>query len=171
MASGGNVAIFPNARKEQEASVEAGPDEKRNAPRIPAAEIPAITGLRISPHGAEAALVNISTTGLLADCGVRLKPGSTVTIQFEGQFPQAPVPGRVVRCSVARVTNAGGLRYHVAVAFAAAIRLPIEAPPAPPVVPPSLMMTHTAPPPPAAAAASAPAVPAEPKRPLIRNRW
>src|SRR5215813_8245768 len=100
MGSPASIAIFPNQGQPPEPRGGGEADsgiEKRNAPRYPASEIPSITGLRMSPHGAEASLVNLSTTGLLAECAVRLKTGSTVTVQFEGTFTPATVHGRVAR--------------------------------------------------------------------------
>jgi hypothetical protein len=178
MGSPASIAIFPNQGQPPEPpdAAAAGGTEKRNAPRHPASDVPSITGLRLSPHGAEASLVNISTTGLLAECAVRLKTGSTVTVQFEGTFTPATVQGRVARCSVSRVSNTGMLIYHVGLAFDEAIRLPEELERA------EAAMVET--PAPAAAAvqvpetpvvetpAAAPAPPAvEHVRPTLRNRW
>src|SRR5690349_3380277 len=128
MGSPASIAFFPNQGQPPEprdGEAEAGA-EKRNAVRYPASEVPSIVGLRMSPHGAEASLVNISTTGLLAECAVRLKTGSTVTVQFEGTFTPTTVQGRVARCAVARVNESGTLMYHVGLAFAEAIALPAE---------------------------------------------
>jgi len=96
--------------------------ENRTAVRFPASAVPSITGLSLSPHGAEAMLVNISTTGLLAECGVRLKTGSTVRVNFEGGFLPRTVEGRVARASVGSMTS-NGIRYHVGIAFDEAIAL------------------------------------------------
>jgi hypothetical protein len=193
MGAPATVAIFPDPRHGQlpdAPTVDTGADaEKRNAPRIPAAEVPSITGLRMSPHGADATLVNISTSGLLAECGIRLKTGSTVTIQFEGTFEPATMQGRVARCSVARVTTGGALRYHVGLAFSAPISLPVDtarAAAAPAPISSAAIPTAAAPESPAAAAsvagsgdadsssatdAAPPAAAPEPPRPLVRNRW
>jgi PilZ domain len=136
------------------------------APRIQASEIPSITGLRLSPHGAEAKLVNISTSGLLAECALRLKVGSTVSVQFEGTFSSAAVPGRIARCEVSTMKS-GMLMYHIGIDFNAPIDLG-DAQPA------------------QAAEAKRPAASVEPMRPravgpvpvapapaapVIRNRW
>jgi hypothetical protein len=99
-------------------------DENRTAPRRAASAIPTITGLRISPHGVEAALVNISETGVLAECGERLKPGSSVTVVFEGSFVPRTMEGRVARNSVSSMGADGRLRYHVGIQFARPIQLP-----------------------------------------------
>jgi len=98
-------------------------DENRNAPRRPASAVPSITGLRISPHGVEATLINISVSGVLAECGERLKPGSAVTVVFEGTFVPRTIEGRVARNSVSAMGKDGRLRYHVGISFTAPIDL------------------------------------------------
>ena len=92
------------------------------APRRPASAVPSITGLRISPPGFKANLVDISASGLLAEWGVGLKVGQAVTVNFEGTFEPQSVKAHVVRSSVASMT-AAGVRYHVGLAFMAAIEL------------------------------------------------
>ena len=46
--------------------------EQSAAPRQPASAVPSIKGLRISPPGFKATLVDISGSGLLAEWGVAL---------------------------------------------------------------------------------------------------
>ena len=87
------------------------------APRIPAAQIPSITGLRLSPHGADAALINISSSGLLAECALRLKVGSTVSVQFEGTFSASAAAGRIARCEVSTMGKNGQLMFHIGIDF------------------------------------------------------
>lgn len=123
--------------------------------RRPAAEVPSITGLRLSPHGAEASLVNISTTGLLAECTVRLKVASPVQVLFEGGFSPSSVAGRVARCEVASMGRDGVLRYHIGVEFSAPIVL--DEAPAQPVRPEA----EPLPPPPHPT----------PVPQAVRNRW
>jgi len=72
-----------------------------------------ITGLRFLPQNAPATLVNISSTGLLAETVARLTVGSTTTVALEGGFTPATVSGRVVRCEVAVMGRDGMLRYHL----------------------------------------------------------
>jgi hypothetical protein len=100
-----------------------GGEENREAPRRPASAVPTITSLRISPHGVEASLVNISESGVLAECGERLKPGSAVTVVFEGTFTPRSVEGRVARNTVSSMGKDGRLRYHVGIAFTKQITL------------------------------------------------
>jgi hypothetical protein len=167
--------------------------ENRTAARRLASAIPEITGLRISPHGVEATLVNISETGLLAECGERLKPGSAVTVVFEGTFQPRTMEGRVARNSVSSMGSDGRLRYHVGISFARAIELPpeepapiVEAPAPPPAVaapepvePVLAIPVEPAAPEFAPPSAPAPAAQAEPEEivvPIVfpqavRNRW
>jgi hypothetical protein len=92
------------------------------APRRSPADVPSIKGIRISPPGFKATLVDISESGLLAEWGVALKIGQAVTVNFEGTFTPQAVQGHVVRSSVASMTSAG-VRYNVGLAFATPIVL------------------------------------------------
>lgn len=126
----------------------------RSSRRWPSAMVPSITGLRFSPQGVTATLVNISETGLLADCSERLKPGTVLTVIFEGAQKLKSVPGRVARANVSSMDADRHLHYHVGIVFSRAIPLDeemgtVEAPAAPEPEPPSVA-----------------AVPR-----LVRNRW
>jgi len=94
--------------------------------RRPAASMPNITGIQLLPHGAEASLVNISTTGLLAESAARLQVGSSVKIVFAGGFVPTSVAGRVARCEIAAMDRDGTLRYNLAIEFDAALTLDEE---------------------------------------------
>jgi hypothetical protein len=94
-----------------------------NALRRPASDFPGIVGVTLLPLGAEATLLNISTTGLLSESTARLPVGSPVTVQFRGTFSPLSVVGRVVRCEVAAMGHDGLLRYAIAVEFASPISL------------------------------------------------
>jgi len=101
----------------------AGQTEAHGAPRRrPASAMPSITGLRISPPGIGATLVDISTNGLLAESGVAPRIGQEVEVTFEGTFSPATAAGQVVRSAIAAMAP-GGIRYHVAVAFTTPIVL------------------------------------------------
>lgn len=119
------LSIAPKLKASSMAPNPATPsgEENRDAPRRPASAVPSITGLRISPHGVEATLVNISESGLLAECGERLKPGSVVTVVFEGTFTPRSVESRVARNTVASMGKDGRLRYHVGIAFTKPLNL------------------------------------------------
>jgi PilZ domain-containing protein len=95
----------------------------KSPPRFPAAAVPSIKGLRLSPHGAQASLVNISEKGLLAECDMRLKVGSITKIHFDGSFTPSSVSARVARCEVNGMGPDGALRYHVGIEFDAPIAL------------------------------------------------
>lgn len=100
--------------------------ERRTATRHPAATVPTITGIRLSPVGSDAHLVNISTTGILVRCATRLMAGTAVTVLFEGTFAPPPAKGTVVRCLVADIGRGAGLSYHVGIAFKESIVLDQE---------------------------------------------
>ena len=145
----------------QEGSADVPPKDSRHAPRRSAAEIPSIQGVRISPYRSEASLINISERGILAECGMRLPPGTEVTVVFSGSFTPSSVSGRVARTVIARM-GPEGIRYHVGIAFTQNItlpELPAAAVSAQPEVPAADAIVE--------AASSAP--PAEPPR--LVNQW
>ena len=111
-----------------------------NPRRLPAHAVAAITALRIAPPGAEVALVNISPTGLLAESPSKLRVGSPVEVQFQGQFIPPSVTGRVVRCEVAVMERDGLLRYHIGIEFDAPLNLADSVPdrPVTPAVAPAV---------------------------------
>jgi len=100
-----------------------------SALRRPASAVPSITGIRISPPGFKATLINISAGGLLAEWGLPLKIGQTVTVALEGTIAPQSVGAMVVRSSIASMTSTG-LRYQVALAFTAPIAFEEMASPA-----------------------------------------
>ena len=137
--------------------------ETVQAPRVPASQIPSIRGLRLSPHGADAKLVNISTSGLLAECASRLKVGSTVAVLFEGTFAESTVVGRIARCEVSTMGKDGVLRYFIGIDFNKPIDLGLG--PAPEAQPqPVAAMPEPPRPRPVA-------VPPPPAPAMVRNRW
>ena len=105
--------------------------EQRSALRIPAARVPSIQGVRVSPGDEISTLVNISTSGVLVECTSRPRPGSAVTVHFLGSFTPATVRGRVARTMVASLGKDGVLHYMVGVAFDSPIEIeePLAAPP------------------------------------------
>jgi len=84
-------------------------------PRFPAAAVPTIKSLRLSP-GDAVELVNISRSGVLVEGKTRFVPGTRVTVHFEGSFRPSQVKGRVVRCQVSSISG-GMLRYHSGIQF------------------------------------------------------
>lgn len=96
----------PNAPAETAAAIE---------PRFPAAAVPSIKSVRLSP-GEAVQLVNISRTGVLVEGRTRFVPGTRVTVIFDGGFTPAQVKGRIVRCQVSSIHD-GSLRYQSGIQF------------------------------------------------------
>jgi hypothetical protein len=100
-----------------------GTAENRRSPRKSASLVPSITGVRLSPVGGEAVLVNISATGILARCPTRVRPETAVNVLFEGGFSPAVVPSRIVYCVVAQIDGSGKLWFDLGIAFRQTIEL------------------------------------------------
>jgi hypothetical protein len=156
--------------------------EHRSAPRLPASTVPGIKGVRLSPHGSEATLLNISASGILVECTSRLRLGTAVTTVFDGTFSPATIEGRVARSSVANVSKKGVLQYHIGIAFnkpiafdAAPVAAAVQQPETP-----AAQAAQAAPETPGAAGApgvlgtpgtTARAPEAAPVLPVLGNRW
>jgi hypothetical protein len=123
-------AAKPATAADSSLAVGDGPIEKRVAPRVTASSVSWITGIRLSPSGGEASLVNISTTGILARSSSKLMAGTVVTVHFDGTRAPGPARSRVVRCGVSDIDKTGRLWYHIGIAFNNPIALD-EANPAP----------------------------------------
>jgi hypothetical protein len=61
-------------------------------------------------------VVNISSSGVLVESGVRLSPGTVTKFHIEGPDTTLVVPARVVRCRVSDVDSLG-VKYETAAAF------------------------------------------------------
>jgi hypothetical protein len=61
-------------------------------------------------------VLNISSSGVLIESGVRLSPGSVTKFHIEGPETALVVPARVVRCRVSDVDSLG-VKYETAAAF------------------------------------------------------
>ena len=144
---------------------------RRVDPRYPAAAIPAITAMRLSP-GEAVTLVNISASGVLVEGKTRFVPGTRVTVHFEGTIKPNQIKARVVRCQVSAIGSGGSLQYQSAIAFEGRMDLPVDEAVAPIAAPPPV---EEPPPPPkkgkAAAAAAAAPPPAPAPAPRVYNRW
>jgi hypothetical protein len=103
-----------------------GRPDLRGTPRLLASDVPSITGLRFPANGGPAVLLNISASGLLAECSERLQLGCRVTVLLEGTFPTKSIRAKVARSAVAKLGADGRLRYHVGIAFDAPIALDQE---------------------------------------------
>jgi hypothetical protein len=99
----------------------------RVACRYPASAFPEIEGIRLTPAGIAATLVNMSATGILVQCASSALPGAALTVHFKGTFDPASIKSRVVRCEVAGIAADGSLRYHLGLVFATRLALPNEA--------------------------------------------
>jgi hypothetical protein len=74
-----------------------------------------VPSIRIRP-GHDAAVVNISSGGLLVETERGLPPGVSVELQMDIDTRRCIVRGRVLRCTVAQL-RAYGIRYRSAIAF------------------------------------------------------
>jgi CheY-like chemotaxis protein len=79
------------------------------------ADLPWLSSIRLS-WGQHLRLLNISSSGVLVESGMRLSPGSTTTFQIEGTDGPLVVPARVVRCRVSDVDSLG-VKYETAAVF------------------------------------------------------
>jgi len=143
------------------------------ARRQRASRVPGITAVRLAPIGGNTSLVNISSSGVLVECGSRLASKTPVTVRFEGTFSPATIEGQVARCQVAGIGKDGAIRYHVGIAFAQHIPLNVDASPSP-----TADLAQPAPPEPPQASVPLPpvvpeTVPAPASSPVAarRNRW
>ena len=97
---------------------------KRVDPRYPAAAVPGITAMRLSP-GEAVTLVNISASGVLVEGKTRFVPGTRVTVHFEGTIKPNQIKARVVRCQVSAIGGGGSLQDQSAIAFEGRMELPV----------------------------------------------
>jgi hypothetical protein len=91
-------------------------EERRLASRKGRGDVPWLSGIKVS-WGPELELINISSTGVLVETGLKFAPGSTTNLQFCGPETNLVVPVRFIRSDVARVDGLG-VRYRTAAAFA-----------------------------------------------------
>lgn len=143
---------------------------RRVDPRYPAAAMPAITAMRLSP-GEAVTLVNISASGVLVEGKTRFVPGTRVTVHFEGAVKPHQIKARVVRCQVSAIGGGGSLQYQSAIAFEGRMELPVDEAAVPQAIapPPPPHVEEPAPKKGKAAAAAPP--PPAPAPPRVYNRW
>ncbi len=89
--------------------------DRRRARRRRAADLPGLWAVRL-PLGPETKVVDISSTGVLVETGIKISPGSTLDLQLLGQNIDLRVPARMVRSEVASVDHLG-VKYRAAAAF------------------------------------------------------
>jgi len=87
----------------------------KRAQRWALSDLPWLSSVKL-PWGQHLRLVNISSSGLLVESGVRRAPGSDTTFRIGGPDLSLVVPARVIRCRVATVDSLG-VKYETAAAF------------------------------------------------------
>jgi|WetSurMetagenome_2_1015567.scaffolds.fasta_scaffold304408_1 hypothetical protein len=143
---------------------------ERPAQRFAASSFPQIQEIRL--FGTPATLVNLSSSGILLECGERSVPGGVLTIEFVGTFSPSSVQGRVIRCEVVGIAPSGSMRYRIGLAFKKPLVLPDQAgarteTPASAAAPPPPAAPAETPPPPARSGTRT----AKVESPVVRNRW
>jgi hypothetical protein len=88
---------------------------QKRARRRTMAEVGWLSSVKLS-WGQHLRVVNISSSGLLVESGMRLSPGSVTRFHIEGADSALVVPARVVRCRVSDVDSLG-VKYETAAAF------------------------------------------------------
>ena len=141
---------------------------RRVDPRYPAAALPGITAMRLSP-GEAVTLVNISASGVLVEGKTRFVPGTRVTVHFEGTIKPNQIKARVIRCQVSAIGGGGSLQYQSAIAFEGRMDLPVDDAALPQVTTPPPPPVEEAGPKKGKAAAAAP--PPAPAPVRVYNRW
>ena len=87
----------------------------KRAQRWSLSDLPWLSSVKL-PWGQHLRLLNISSSGMLVESGVRLSPGSATNFKIGGPELALVVPARVVRCRVSTV-DALGVKYETAAAF------------------------------------------------------
>jgi hypothetical protein len=67
--------------------------------------------------GADAEVLNVSSTGVLLESTTRLLPGRRYTLRIGPTAAARVIDGEVARCSLTRVTPAGQAVYRAAIRF------------------------------------------------------
>jgi len=155
---------------ESKAETAVADSNRRVDPRYPAAAIPAITAMRLSP-GEAVSLVNISSSGVLVQGKTRFVPGTRVTVHFEGTIKPNQIKARVIRCQVSAIGGGGSLQYQSAIAFEGRMDLPVEESALPSSAAAAPAPVEEAPPPKKGKAAAAAPPPPAPASTRVYNRW
>ena len=88
---------------------------RRRAQRWSLSDLPWLSSVKL-PWGQHLRLLNISSSGMLVESGVRLSPGSATSFKISGPELALVVRARVVRCRVSTVDSLG-VKYETAAAF------------------------------------------------------
>ena len=88
---------------------------QKRARRWLLSELPWVSSVKLS-WGQHLRLLNISSSGVLIESGMRLSPGSATKLQIDGAEGTLVVPARVIRCRVSEVDSLG-VKYETAAVF------------------------------------------------------
>jgi uncharacterized protein DUF6982 len=102
------------AQREAEAAQSGRGIDRRVHERIRAADLQWLRSARVK-NGPEVTLVDLSAGGVLLDSGVRLRPGSVITLEIVGAG-KVEIASEVLRCHIAALRDAAAV-YRGACAF------------------------------------------------------
>lgn len=87
---------------------------RKRAQRWSLSDLPWLSSVKL-PWGQHLRLLNISSSGMLVESGIRLSPGSATSFKISGPELALVVPARVVRCRP--TVDSLGVTYETAAAF------------------------------------------------------
>jgi CheY-like chemotaxis protein len=87
---------------------------RKRAQRWSLSDLPWLSSVKL-PWGQHLRLLNISSSGMLIESGIRLSPGSATSFKISGPELALVVPARVVRCRP--TVDSLGVTYETAAAF------------------------------------------------------
>ncbi len=90
--------------------------ERRSSPRRRAGECGWLQSARVRP-GRDVIVLDLSTGGALVEAAVRMMPGASIVLHLIGVGCHHTVRGTVLRCYVAAIDRATGVRYRAALGF------------------------------------------------------
>ena len=110
-----SLVVESPARVEPFASQFLSSGTTKRAQRWSLSDLPWLSSVKL-PWGQPLRLLNISSSGVLVESGIRLSPGSATSVKIGGPDVALVVPARVVRCRVSTVDSLG-VKYETAAAF------------------------------------------------------
>lgn len=90
--------------------------ERRGSPRMDATALPEDYIARLRA-GADATVLNVSSTGVLLESTTRLHPGRRYTLRIGPTADLRILEGEVVRCALTRIVPPGHAIYRAAIRF------------------------------------------------------
>lgn len=97
--------------------------ERRSSARRTSVQCPWLLAARLRP-GRQVRVVDFSAGGALVEVTARLLPGATVVLHILGVNGPHTVRATVLRCCVAALDRATGVRYRAALAFEESFEVP-----------------------------------------------